>query len=407
MTPDRIDARIKNLPPLPLVAHKLVTMMQQDSCSASDVTKVLTSDQALTGKVLRLANSSFYGLSGKVGSVSRAVVILGFAAIRSMALGLGIAQAIKSSSRGLDLAYFWTHALYTAAAARTIASENNRVDPEEAFVAGLVHDLGLLVLEMEVPDLEARLADTPGDQRLAAEAEVAGMAHTKAGQKVMRHWQLPRPLVTMARFHHHATAYRDDDEDGLIAYVMLGELVARGLGHCRESGVLATDPAPLAAHLGISLRETPDLLARTHQEVGRTRAFLDVAGLDIELAAPLAALDAGSANPEVAGTAVFLGSDAERAGWVHGLLDIQAWRMVGMRPFLAGEVGPVDLAIVDPHAITPEQAGKLRAVLAERGTTPACLGPRGDLAAAWPELLELSPAFSRDELLAAAETVPA
>ncbi len=76
MTAGAIRGRVKNLPPLPLVAHKLVTLMKRDDCSANDVTKILCSDQTLAGKVLKLANSSFYGMSGQVGSVSRAVVIL-------------------------------------------------------------------------------------------------------------------------------------------------------------------------------------------------------------------------------------------------------------------------------------------------------------------------------------------
>ncbi|MBD3222023.1 HDOD domain-containing protein [bacterium] len=406
MSADAIRGRIKNLPPLPLVAHKLLTLMKQDDCSANDVTKILCSDQTLAGKVLKLANSSFYGMSGQVGSVSRAVVILGFSAIRSMALGLGMAQAIQTASHGLDLAYFWRHALFTAGAARTVAVETGGVDPEEVFVAGLVHDLGRLVLEMVTPGLRTHMASVSSDKLLQTETELAGMSHTKAGQQVMRHWKLPEGLVQMARFHHHETSFRSD-HTGLIAYVQLGELMARSLGHSEEPPALDPAPEALAAHVGLSLVTTADLLARTCQEVSRTRAFLEISGVDVEYEDPLAHLEPEAADPSATGTAVYLGTDPERAGWVHGLLELQAWAVVPMRAFLAGDGGAVDLAILDPRSISTGQAAKLRTILAERGTRICTLGPAAELAEVVGKAAELPVAFCRDELLALRDSVPA
>ncbi|MEZ4388105.1 MAG: HDOD domain-containing protein [Candidatus Krumholzibacteriia bacterium] len=406
MSTDAIQAKIKNLPPLPLVAHKLVSLMQQDDCSANDVTKLLCSDQALAGKVLKLANSSFYGLSGEVGSVSRAVVILGFSAIRSMALGLGVAQSIKKAARNLDLSYFWAHALFVGSAARTLAVENGRVDPEEVFISGLIHDLGRLILELTVPGLDQQLADVPADRLLDAETTAAGMPHTKAGQKVMRHWNLPEALVELARFHHHPTNYRNQ-EQSLNAFVQLGELMARALGQSREPAPDDPDPAALAAHIGISLTATEDLLARTCQEVGRTRAFLEVSGVELDYENPLAHLDLENPDPSLSGTAVYLGTCPERAGWVNGQLGIQAWRTVSMRPFLGGEAGEVDLAIIDPRTINTAQATKLNQMLSPRGVRVVTLGPAAGLAACLPGVPELPVGFQRSELLSLCGRVPA
>lgn len=395
---DEIHARIKNLPPLPLVAHKLITLMKQDDCSADDVTKILGSDQALAGKVLKLANSSFYGMSGQVGSVSRAVVILGFSAIRSMALGLGMAQAIRTAAREMDLDYFWRHALFVASSARTLAVDCGRVDPEEVFIAGLIHDLGRLVLEMVHPGLAGEVAHVAAADLLAAEQEITGMAHTKAGQKVMRHWRLPENLVQIARFHHHPTNHQND-ETGLAALIQLGEMLTRALGQSREPAPLQPAPEELAASLNISLDETADLLARVCQEVARTRSFLEVAGVELEFENPLSHLDIEDQDESLRGVAVYLGTDPRRASWVQGLLEVQAWTTLPMRAYLAGDASPVDLAIIDPRSISAGQAAKLSAMLRDRAVQVCTLGPVGELAGVLTDAPELPVAFCRQELL--------
>ncbi len=406
VTTDAIQARIKNLPPLPLVAHKLVTLMQQDDCSANDVTRLLCSDQALAGKVLKLANSSFYGLSGEVGSVSRAVVILGFSAIRSMALGLGMAQSVKKAAGDTDLGYFWTHALFVAAAARTLAAENGKVDPEEVFIGGLIHDLGRLVLELTVPDLDEHLAGVPADGLLDAETAAAGMAHTRAGQKVMRHWQLPEALVQLARFHHHPTNFHNE-QLSLSAFIQLAELMVRSLGRSREPAGVDPDPAALANHLGLSLQRTSTMLASVCDEVSRTRSFLEVAGIEIDDVDPLAHLDPDTTDPSQIGTGVYLGACPERAGWFDGQLAVQAWRSVSMRSYLAGEAGDVDLAVFDPRTISSAQAARLKPMLEARGVNLTTLGPAEALAATLPGVPALPIAFNRAELLALRKPVPA
>jgi len=398
-----IQARIKDLPALPLAAHKLVLLMQQQNCSAADVTGVLSSDQALAGKVLKLANSSFYGLSGKVVSISRAVVVLGFSTIRSMALGLGMAQSVKKVAGKLDLEAYWRHALYVAAAARVLAQENGRVDSEEVFVSGLMHDIGHLILEMAVPDLPRQLADVPIEERLDAETRIAGMPHTKAGQMVMRHWKLPGALARMTRFHHHPTAFREETTS-LAAFVQLADLMARSLGQSQEPATAGTDPVELAQHLGISLRDTLDLLTRTCQEVDRARSFLDVAGVSIELEDPLMHHDPSALSCN--GTGVYLGTDADRAAWVNGQMAIHGWDTMIMRAFLAGDVGDVDLAVIDPRCISLGQAAKLKSILDERGVRAVILGSGHELTATFSGHAVLPMAFTYDDLAALRRGVP-
>jgi putative nucleotidyltransferase with HDIG domain len=375
MSDDLVVKKIKALPALPLVAHKLIQLMQQDSCSADDVTRVLSSDQGLAGRVLKLANSSFYGMSGQVGSVSRGVVLLGFSAIRSMALGLGMAQTLRKAGDGLDLAEFWRHAIHVAAGARTLARVSGRVDGEEAFVAGLLHDLGRLVLEMVAPGYSLRLGDVDADDLLDAEAAAVGMAHTKAGQKIVQHWHLPERLGQVIRFHHHPSQWRHDDSL-LTPTAILADQMARALGCSLEPGPHDPPVDALAATLGIDLTETEDLLAQTRQEVQRTHAFLEVAGIDLE---EMEAVPAAASGP--GGTYVYLGSDAARAAWLAGVLGIHGLDAVPMREYLGGaEAGDGPLVLLDPGTLRADQVGKLTQLLVARQADVAVIGDNAPLA---------------------------
>ena len=136
---------------MPLVVRKLLSVMDDDRSSADDISAVLASDQALAAKVLKLVNSSFYGMSGQVSTISRAVVILGVSAVRNLALGLSIAGIMGKGRQSSLWSRFWDHSLAAATAAEHLARETGYPDPEEAFVAGLLHDVGHLVFMLAAP----------------------------------------------------------------------------------------------------------------------------------------------------------------------------------------------------------------------------------------------------------------
>lgn len=396
MTEQPVLARVKALPPLPIVAQRLLTLIQQDDSSANDITQVLSSDQALTGKILKLANSSFYGMSGKVGAVSRAVVILGFSAVRNMALGLGMAQVVRQGASVESLADFWRHALCVGAACRTVAREGSLPDPEEAFIAGLLHDLGRLILDMVEPGHVARLPAGPPDRLLQAEIDLVGVSHTRAGQLVARHWNLPERLSNVLRFHHHPSQWRHDDSR-LLACVMVGDLLASVLWYSREEPADPPDPVELANHLGISLSRTEDLLTKTCEEVSATKVFLEIAGVESAAIEPDFAPD----PDQPTGAAVYLGSDPERAGWIHAQLDRLGWQSLAMKAFLADASARADLAIIDPRAVKPGHVDKLLRFLAPRDTRVALAAPDADLEERLPGVAVLPPVLAGPALVAA------
>jgi HD-like signal output (HDOD) protein len=391
---DKVLAQIKKLPPLPLVAQRLAALTQQDTSSANDITQVLSSDQALASKVLKLANSSFYGMSGKVSTISRAVVILGFSAIRNMALGLGLAQAIKQSASEESLADFWSHALYVGAACRTLARASDHSDPEEVFVAGLLHDLGRLILDMVQPGYAQSLVQIPSDQYLQAETELVGLAHTRTGQQAARHWHLPERLGSVMRFHHHPSQWRND-ETGLTASVMLGDLIARSLGQSGEGLVAPPDPVELAGALGLSLRQTGTLLAQTCEEVQNTRTFLDIAGIDTTALGQCCQQDPAQPQGEV----VWLGNDPERAGWFLGQFSLLGWQPLAMGPFLADAQIHADLAILDPRSLKSAQVQKLVKLMTARKVQLVLAAPAEDQETGLEGVTVLPPAINTSDIM--------
>jgi len=143
---NEIVKNIKDLPPLPLVVQKLLKVVGDVNTSAKDVADVLSTDQAMTSKVLKLVNSAFYGLPGKVSTISRAVVILGNAAVRNLALAFASYDALKKIGGERVQERFWGHALTCAVGAQEMALRMKHHEAEEAFTAGLLHDLGHLIL---------------------------------------------------------------------------------------------------------------------------------------------------------------------------------------------------------------------------------------------------------------------
>ncbi len=211
-----ILAQIDALPTLPVIATRLLEMTMQDHVGMRDVVDLISSDQSLSARFLSLVNRA--GTGSKATTVDRAAVLLGLNVIRNLVLSIQIfetfTQRIEESDSAFDQAGFWKHSLAVGCAARLIAEKLPRshggtgqpVDPEEAFMCGLLHDLGKVVLDSCFPKSYARvvsrvdrLRENIGD----AEREVFGIDHTLAGKRLAAHWKLPGFVSDCIWLHHH------------------------------------------------------------------------------------------------------------------------------------------------------------------------------------------------------------
>ncbi len=231
----RIVESIDRLPSLPSIAARLIDVVNSPESSADDAAELIEKDPALTTKILRLANSAFYGMPRSISSVSSAVVILGFNTIRSVALSATIVKMFPKGTGAAPFDYmrFWRHSIVSAMVARSIARRLFNfmmLDPEGAFCAGLLHDIGRLIFQQYVPEDcvgACELARTRAIPLIEAEMEVMGITHARIGSILADKWALPIDLENALVFHHEPQAATSGKE--LVATIHLADIICHAI----------------------------------------------------------------------------------------------------------------------------------------------------------------------------------
>ena len=205
---DQILHKVQSIPSLPAAAQRLCQLAQDPEADEGDIIRAITTDEVLTSRILRAANSAIYGLSQKITTVSHAIVILGHQTIRNLALGVTVFGARMGTDRehSLHREDLWRHSLAVASAAREMAKLLRDPDSEETFTAGLLHDIGQVVLieffhEVYAPVLE-QAAQGAGPLHIL-EQQAFGIDHAAIGREICRHWKIPPSLEQAVSEHHH------------------------------------------------------------------------------------------------------------------------------------------------------------------------------------------------------------
>lgn len=226
-----------NLPTLPAVAMKVLELTNKPDVQLKEVASVIENDQAIATKVLRTINSSFYGLSRRCGSIQQALALLGLQTVKGLVLGFSLARSLDGGGEkevSFDFLTYWRRCMYCAAAARHIAVVTRRCDPDEAFVASLVQDIGMVAMWRAFGDRYLQTVDSAGKdhrrlvnlERKALELDHAAVA----GEMTMR-WRFPEQIVESVRFHHNSQAAsmeatqlaRTVELAGMASSIILGE----------------------------------------------------------------------------------------------------------------------------------------------------------------------------------------
>ena len=267
--------QVRALPSLPAAVVQLMSLLQQQDVNLDPIAETLSLDQALAAKVLQLANSPFYGMSGRITSIRNGINILGLRPLSTLVLAAVLTvQFDQMHGKALHLDEFWSHSIASAVAARALA-EAQGLDEASAFTAGLLHDIGLLVLDSLYPIEMAQALEWAVEHdapHLQAEQALLGVSHAEVGAWLAQHWHFAPEVVAAIAGHHNPPD---------SAQLNLTDLVhaANALVHALDLAGVAHEAVPPlqpgAWGRMASLRQhLPRLLPRIEQEFEQLRAIL-------------------------------------------------------------------------------------------------------------------------------------
>jgi diguanylate cyclase (GGDEF)-like protein len=213
-----------NLPTLPTIAVEVLELAQRPDADIAEIARVISRDPALTGKILRTVNSSFYGRSQAVSTISQALVILGLQSVKTLVLGFSLVSNIsKTKARGFQHIYYWKRSIYAATAARVLSQKFGIVQQEEAFLAALLKDIGMLVLDQVLGERYGDVfAQAQTHQDLpAVEQRELQLTHAQAGGILAEQWKLPPLLAHPIAYHHNPGDAPDPSVQKLVQLVAL------------------------------------------------------------------------------------------------------------------------------------------------------------------------------------------
>ncbi len=205
--------KIRSLPVLPQVAMRITERMQSPTATVAEISDLIKSDMGLSSRVLRLANSSYYSIPGGVSEVSKALQFLGFTTIAQIVLTSSVVGSFKNPGTGdFPLAPFWLHSFGTGQLAEITARSLQMGSPADAFVGGLLHDVGKLILLEIAPDQLQKTARLAREKKIsfhAAELETGAPSHVMLGAELARHWKLPDSIRALIEHHHSSSGNRE------------------------------------------------------------------------------------------------------------------------------------------------------------------------------------------------------
>jgi HD-like signal output (HDOD) protein len=227
---DMLVNEIAELRPLPAVAMRVIEIAESDQFSAHELADAVSSDQALTAKLLRLSNSAYYGFPRRITTVRDAVVLLGFRAVRSATLATCVVD-VMPGGHVLDPVQVWRHSMSVALLGEVLSRATRR-HADEAFTAGMLHNIGRLALDQYRPTLleaSKRLAQQRGWTLAEAQQALLGFTDAELGGALALHWNFPAELAT-AVARHHLDVSDLPDRDSLAAFVVRARMYARASG---------------------------------------------------------------------------------------------------------------------------------------------------------------------------------
>jgi putative nucleotidyltransferase with HDIG domain len=282
----QVVSNIHNLPTPPIVFHQIQKVIKDPKVSAAQIASILSEDPAMSVKVLKLTNSAFYGLSREVESVKQAVVIVGMEAIKNLVLSASVLDMFKGKDIDQDFQEkFWRHSLATAFCGRILAKKlksRGIVDADLSFSAGLLHDIGKIVLccflQNEYKKFkEARQADKQL-QTFEVEDKVLGYNHSQIGALLAVQWKLPSKIGEAITYHH--TPDKNINEDPTPYLICIANYIAKKTFYDKEESYLIGTLEPqIYSFMDFKPEDEEEYCELLRQEYLKSETFMQMVGI--------------------------------------------------------------------------------------------------------------------------------
>lgn len=233
MTPAELVAKNLKLVSLPEICIQVQEMADSPLSTAESIGEVISTDTALSARLLKIVNSAFYGMPSRIDTISRAVNLLGMRELKNLTFAASAAEVFSDIPPDLvDMAGFWQHSIYTGLVARQLAQDCNVLHAERLFTAGLLHDVGRLLIYIKLPEQAAQAESMrqQSERHLCdIEDELLGFDHAEVGYALLSEWKLPANLCATIRYHHRPQDAHDAHLESAILHI--ADIVA----HCAQT----------------------------------------------------------------------------------------------------------------------------------------------------------------------------
>lgn len=272
--------QIQSLPTLPQVVQQVITMVEDPEVSSSKLAKTISMDASLVSKILKVVNSAYYGLPRKIPTLTQATVILGFNSIKNIVLTASVFSAFDKNGKSarFDRKKLWEHSIGCAMASSVLSKRIRLGVPEEAFVAGLVHDIGKIVIDQFLHAQFEQILDVIDEKEVSfreAENEVLGLNHCHIGEWLCDKWNFPKQIQEAVAFHH--TPDRAEKNLKMVAIVHLANAISRLEGMGDGGGKKGAEiDAKCWEMLSIPEEELGELITEIREEYDKSSVFLEM-----------------------------------------------------------------------------------------------------------------------------------
>jgi len=259
--------RVTSISTLPEVTSKIISTVENPNSTAAQLHRIVSHDPALATRILKVVNSAFYGLPGQVGSIERAIVLLGLNAVKNIAVAASIGQLFRGAKLcdGYTAKDLWTHCIAVAIAAKDLAKQTGQPIADEAFLAGMIHDIGLLISLQLFPEQLREVCEKTkaGGVFAELEREIIGVDHQMLGMGLAEQWKFPKPCQLVAG-HHHAPSGAQADSRLLVSIVYVADTISckAGMGF-----TLTAQSQTLTPELLAELKIDPAWVASTTEKL--------------------------------------------------------------------------------------------------------------------------------------------